>query len=101
MSCSRQSSATDFGPRNDASTTSVFCCAVNFRYLRVSLNGSSRSIKQPSSDLSRTEHSPDPVPEKSDQKEIKELSTPRRGPRQTLTDQEEAPPPGAHRRRPE
>src|SRR5215208_5012431 len=37
MSCSRQSSAIDFGPRNDASTISVFCWAVNFRYLRVSL----------------------------------------------------------------
>jgi len=27
-----------FGPRNDARTISVFCWAVNLRYLRVSLN---------------------------------------------------------------
>jgi hypothetical protein len=38
MSCSRQSSVIVFGPRSDASTISVFCWAVNFRYLRVSLN---------------------------------------------------------------
>ena len=47
MSCSRQSSATDFGPRSDASTISVFCCAVNFRYLRVSLNDGSYSVERP------------------------------------------------------
>ena len=38
ISCSRQSSAIDFCPRNEASTSSLFCCAVNFRYFRVSLN---------------------------------------------------------------
>jgi hypothetical protein len=38
MSCSRQSSVIGFGPRNDASTSSVFCRAVNFPYLRFSLN---------------------------------------------------------------
>src|SRR3954451_1201758 len=58
MSCSRQSWAIVFGPRTDASTISVFCCALNLRYLRVSLNGSSRSVEQPSSDLSRTDLTP-------------------------------------------
>jgi hypothetical protein len=37
MSCSRQSSVIVSGPRSDASTSSVFCCALNFRYLRFSL----------------------------------------------------------------
>ena len=47
MSCSRQSSAIVFGPRSDASTISVFCCAVNFRYLRVSLNVLSYLVERP------------------------------------------------------
>jgi hypothetical protein len=34
MTCSRQSSVIVFGPR----TSSVFCCALNFRYLRSSLD---------------------------------------------------------------
>src|SRR4051794_32845538 len=55
MSCSRHSCAIDLGPRSDASTISVFCCTLNLRYLRVSLNGSSRSVEQPSSDPARTE----------------------------------------------
>lgn len=37
MSCSRHSSATLLGPRQLAETTSCFCCAVNFPYLRFSL----------------------------------------------------------------
>ena len=37
MSFLRQISATVFSPRSDASTSSVFCWAVNFRYLRFSL----------------------------------------------------------------
>ena len=41
MSCSRHSCAIVFGPRSDASTSSVFCCALNFRYLRDSPTGSS------------------------------------------------------------
>jgi hypothetical protein len=40
-------SAIVFGPRSDASTISVFCWAVNFRYLRVSLNDCSRSVERP------------------------------------------------------
>jgi hypothetical protein len=55
MSCSRHSSAIVFGPRNDASTSSVFCCALNFRYVRFSLNVLSISLSGPSSDASRTE----------------------------------------------
>jgi hypothetical protein len=47
ISCSRHSSTIDFGPRTDASTISVFCWAVNFRYLRVSLIESSRSLERP------------------------------------------------------
>jgi hypothetical protein len=34
---SRQSSVVVFEPRGDASSSSVFCCAVNVRYLRCSL----------------------------------------------------------------
>src|SRR4051812_42794653 len=55
MSCSRHSSVIVFGPRSDASTSSGFCCAVNFRYLRFSLNVLSISSSGPSSDASRTE----------------------------------------------
>jgi hypothetical protein len=47
MSCSRQSSAIVFGPRSDASTSSVLCCAVNFRYLRFSLNASLDLVERP------------------------------------------------------
>ncbi len=47
MSCSRQSSVIVFGPRSDASTNSVFCCAVNFRYLRDSLNAAPARCEQP------------------------------------------------------
>ncbi len=55
MSCSRQSSVILFGPRSDASTSSVFCWAVNFRYLRFSLNVLSISLSGPSSEALRTE----------------------------------------------
>jgi hypothetical protein len=36
-----------FGPRNDASTISVFCCAVNLRYFLVSLNTCSSVLERP------------------------------------------------------
>ena len=54
MSCSLHSSAIVFGPRSDASTISVFCWAVNFRYLRVSLKTYSLVLERPCSTLSRT-----------------------------------------------
>jgi len=44
ISCSRQSSATVLGPRNHASTISVFCYAVNVRYFLLSLNAISFSL---------------------------------------------------------
>jgi hypothetical protein len=47
MSCSRQSSAIDLGPRNDASTISVFCWAVNLRYFLVSLNPCLLLVERP------------------------------------------------------
>jgi hypothetical protein len=50
MSCSRQRSAIVFGPRNDASTISVFSLAVNFRYVRISLNDCSYGLSGPSSE---------------------------------------------------
>jgi hypothetical protein len=54
MSCSRHSSVIVFGPRSDASTISVFCCAVNLRYFLVSLNADSFSLSGRCSTLSRT-----------------------------------------------
>src|SRR5215216_1109732 len=42
-------------PRRLAITSSSFCCAVNFRYLRVSPNVVSSSLSGRSSDASRTE----------------------------------------------
>jgi hypothetical protein len=77
MSCSRHSSAIDFGPRSDASTISVFCCAVNFRYFLVSLNAAPTRLSGPSSEQVRTEgrlrRRIDP-----DSNDLRELSTPLR-----------------------
>jgi hypothetical protein len=47
MSCSRHSSAIVLWPRSDANTISVFCCAVNLRYLRVSLNEVLPRVERP------------------------------------------------------
>src|SRR5215208_4169057 len=84
MSCSRQSSAIDFGPRNDASTISVFCWAVNFRYLRVSLIDPLDRLSGRFSEGLRTE------PRRlrrlaPTQNHLRELSTASRGPGQMRT----------------
>jgi hypothetical protein len=50
-----QISAIERSPRRLAITSSSFCCAVNFRYLRVSLNVLSYSLSDRSSDDLRTE----------------------------------------------
>src|SRR5947207_11344322 len=47
MLCSRQLSAIERSPRNEASTSSTFCLAVNFPYLRTSLNLTSWSLERP------------------------------------------------------
>src|SRR6266545_933237 len=52
ISCSRQTSFTDRSPRRPANTISIFCRAVQLRYLRCSLNPVSFSVKRPM--LSRT-----------------------------------------------
>src|SRR4051812_23536623 len=55
ISCSRPSSAIDFGPRSEASTISVFCWAVSLRYLRVSLIDPLDRLSGPSSERPRTQ----------------------------------------------
>jgi len=47
ISCSRQSSAIERSPRQLAITSSSICCALNFRYLRVSLNVCSDLVERP------------------------------------------------------
>jgi hypothetical protein len=57
ISCSRQTSFTERSPRRPASTISIFCCAVQLRYLRRSLNPElSLSVERPI--LSRPPDSP-------------------------------------------
>lgn len=58
MSCSRHSSVIVLGPRSDASTISVLCCALSLRYFLISLN--ENSSRRPSSERPRTESSPAP-----------------------------------------
>lgn len=57
-SCSRHSSLIVFGPRNHASTISLFCCAVNLRYFLVSLNSNCSSLSGRSWTLRRTGRQP-------------------------------------------
>src|SRR5215213_6157482 len=54
MSCSRHSSLIVLGPRSDASTISVFCWAVNFRYFLISLNSCSFGLSGPCCEAHRT-----------------------------------------------
>jgi putative transposase len=79
ISCSRQTSFTVLSPRRPASTISIFCCAVQLRYLRCSLNPVSLSVKRPI--LSRTPDSPSGATRLRDSPALPPtyLSTPDRG----------------------
>jgi hypothetical protein len=94
ISCSRQSSVIDLGPRSDASTISIFCWALNLRYFLVSLflvslNENSSRMSGPSAEARRTRsplRSGPPGPHvRGDPVRANltdEVSTPSRGPRQ-------------------
>src|SRR3954453_14825918 len=81
ISCPRQGAVIVFGPRNDASTSLAFCCAGYLRYLRVWLIDPLDRVERPNPLMPPGQSLAGYAGSGPLNREIRETSTPRRGPR--------------------